>query len=85
MIEDSQQLTKDFKEIFSSKAGKNVLEYLKKLSGYNYSKMVDSPIDIYRVVANEAQRAVVCMIVQRIEMVLDSDKTEQAITKETKE
>lgn len=74
-MDKERQLIKDFKETFGTPHGQRVLAKLRTLSTYDYSRMpIDRNIDPYRVVADEAQRSVVCYIINKVEADLDKEE-----------
>jgi len=79
-VQAKLQLIADFKNTFGTQEGKRVLNKLISLSNYKHSKMTDYPIDPYRVVADEAQRSVICYILKMVESKFDQEPNEKAIT-----
>ena len=70
MEEDKAKLlVMDYMNTFGTEAGKRVLEDLKKKSGFNFAEIpvgTDNHIDIYAVMHNEGERAVIINILRML-------------------
>lgn len=80
--EKKEQLIRDYKFTFGSPEGKRVLENLRKLANYDLSIVPtdnNGQVDIYQVMKNEGQRAVVIHILRKISTDLGEPKQTEAI------
>ena len=79
--EKKEQLIRDYKYIFSIPEGKRVLENLKRLGNYDLSIVPldnNGQVDIYQVMKNEGQRAVIVHILRKIRTDFDKPKQTEA-------